>query len=125
MIPEPYWFVLLALIAYRTWRLIAEDAILDRPRRWLVRLPRDWSEGDDPTRPRPLPEGYRGETALFINCPWCAGAWVSLLTYIAYLATLGDWPENTSDYFVGIGVWFALSASVGLIRTNLDEPDED
>lgn len=118
MIPEPYLFVLLALVAYRAWRLVAEDEILERPRRWLVRLPRNWQEG------QPIPQAYREKLALFITCPWCAGAWVSLLVYIVYLATLGDGPHSFEDVVVGAGVWFALSASVGLIRSKLDPPDE-
>lgn len=123
MIPDWYEFVLLALIAFRLWRLLAEDDILERPRRWLVRLPRDWDEGPDPNHPRQPPKEYKEKWALFITCPWCAGAWISLLTYIVYLATLGEWPDNTSEVFIGIGVWFAVSASVGLIRTNLDPPE--
>lgn len=119
MIPEPFEFLLLALIAYRTWRLLAEDDILERPRHWLVRLPRGWEEGD------PLPQAYRQKLALFINCPWCAGAWVSGAVYIAYLATLGSWPDTLGEIAVGLGVWFAISASVGLIRSALDPPDEE
>ena len=117
MIPPPYYFVLLVLAAYRAWRLIAEDDVLERPRHWLVRLPSDWDEGD------PLPKSYRDKLALFITCPWCAGAWVSLLTYIVYLATLGDWPSSTEDVVVGVGVWFAISCSVGLVRSKLDPPE--
>jgi hypothetical protein len=119
MIPEPFEFLLLALIAYRSWRLLAEDEILAWPRNWLVRLPRKWEEGD------PIPKEYREKLALFVTCPWCAGAWVSGVIYIAYLATLGEWPKNASDVFVGIGVWFAVSASVGLIRSTLDPPEEE
>ena len=118
MIPEPYQFVLLALIAYRLWRLVAEDDILERPRRWLVRLPRKWKEGDS------FPQKYREELALFINCPWCAGAWVSLLVYTIWVATLGDGPDSFEEVVVGAGVWFAISASVGLIRSKLDPPEE-
>jgi hypothetical protein len=117
MIPEPYIFILLVLVAYRAWHLIAEDTVLERPRRWLVRLPKTWNEGDA------LPRGYRNELALFINCPWCAGAWVSLVTYVVYLATLGSWPDGTQDVFVGLGVWFALYCSVGLVSVNLDKDD--
>lgn len=118
MIPEPYQFLLLALVAYRVWRLVAEDDILERPRRWLVRLPMNWKEGDS------FPRKYREELALFINCPWCAGAWVSLLVYGIWLFTLGDGPHSTEDVLVGLGMWFALSCSVGLIRSKLDPPEE-
>ena len=118
MIPEPYEFVLLALIAFRLWRLLAEDDIFEKPRRWLVRLPYEWKEG------QALPREYKEKWALFITCPWCAGAWISLLTYVIWMATLGEWPDSVSDVVVGLGVWFAISASVGLIRTNLDPPEE-
>lgn len=118
MIPEPYQFILLALIAYRAWRLLAEDDILERPRRWLVRLPQNWQEGDS------FPSRYRTGFAEFMNCPWCAGAWVSLAVYLGYLGTLGAWPDTTEDVFIGVGVWFALSCSVGLIRTKLDPVEE-
>lgn len=117
MIPEPWQFVLLALIAFRVWRLLAEDDILERPRRRLLRLSREWADGD------PIPRGYRNEFALFLTCPWCLGAWVSLAMYVVWVATLGEGPDSVSDVVIGAGVWFALSASVGLIRTNLDPPE--
>lgn len=123
MIPEPYEFVLLALIAYRAWRLLAEDDILERPRRWLVRLPYEWEERDERGVAQKLPVEYKEKWALFITCPWCAGAWVSLAIYVIYLATLGSWPDSGEDAVVGAGVWFAISAAVGLIRTNLDPPE--
>ena len=118
MIPEPYQFVLLALVSYRVWRLLAEDVILEKPRRKLVRLPSTWKEGDS------FPSKYREEWAIFFNCPWCLGAWVSLGVYIGWLAVLGDWPDSAGDVFVGIGVWFALSSLVGFQRSILDPPEE-
>lgn len=118
VIPPVYQFVLLVLAAYRLWRLLSEDEILERPRRWLVRLPQTWDEGDA------IPKDYRNEWALFITCPWCAGAWASLATYIGWMFTLGDYPDSASQVFVAIAIWFAISASVGLIRVRLDPPDE-
>jgi hypothetical protein len=117
VIPPIYQFGLLCLVAYRAWRLIAEDDILNRPRRWLLRLPQNWAEGD------PRPKKYRNEWALFLTCPWCAGAWVSLITYIGWILTIGDTPDSVSDVFVGIGIWFAISCVVGLIRSKLDPPE--
>ena len=117
MIPQPYIFILLALIAYRVWRLLAEDEILEWPRNWIVRLPQTWEPGDT------LPKAYREKLALFITCPWCAGAWVSLVIYGLWLFTLGDGPHSTEDVLVGLGMWFAISASVGLIRSKLDPPE--
>lgn len=118
LIPLFYQFVLLALISYRVWRLVAEDEILEPPRRWLVRLPQTWDTDD------PVPKAYRDKLANFITCPWCAGAWISLIIYILWMATLGEFPNSWDDVLVAFGVWFALSASVGLIRVNLDPPEE-
>jgi Protein of unknown function (DUF1360) len=118
VIPAPYQFILLALIAYRAWRLVAEDEILTRPRRYLVRLPRKWKDGDI------LPESYRETFADFFNCAWCMGAWVSLIVYAFWMGTLGEWPDSLDDVLVGFGVWFAISCSVGLIRAKLDPSEE-
>lgn len=116
MIPDWWIFILLALVAYRLWRLLAEDTILDGPRKRLYGLV-GWQEDD------PAPDTYREKTALFIECPWCAGAWVSGLVYLIWLWLLGN-PDHPSDVLLGVGVWFALSAAVGLLRTNLDPPEE-
>lgn len=118
MIPPVFQFVLLCLAAYRLWRLIADDDILQRPRNWLVRLPRDWEDGD------PIPEEYRDKLGLFLTCPWCAGAWVSLATYIAWMFTLGETPSSFEDVAVAAGVWFAISATVGFQRHTFDPPEE-
>lgn len=118
MIPEPYIFILLALIAYRLWRLIAEDDVLDVPRRKLVRLAESWQPGDA------IPSEYREKLALFITCPWCAGFWVCGAVLIAWMGTLGEWPDSTSDVLVSAGVWLALSALVGFQRNKLDPPEE-
>ena len=125
MIPEPYQFILLALIAYRLWRLIAEDDILEGPRRLLVRLPRNWQEGNEErgVRPDPIPAAYREELALFLTCPWCAGAWVCLVVYFFWMATVGEFPDTGGDLFVALGIWFALSALVGFQRAKLDPPE--
>lgn len=117
MIPPAYEFLLLAAIAYRGWRLLAEDSLLDKPRMWLVGLPRDWEEGDS------IPKGYRNELAKFVNCPWCLGAWVSLATYVGWMLTIGDTPDSVSAVFIAVGIWFALSCAVGIIRAKLDPPE--
>ena len=118
VIPPLYQFLLLAFATYRAWRLLAEDDILERPRRYIVRLPRHWVEGDE------IPRKYRNEIALFLTCPWCAGAWIALLIYAGWMLTLGSVPGSVSDAFVAFVVWFALSASVGVIRTQLDPPED-
>lgn len=94
-VPGWYALLLLALSAFRTWRLLAEDTILDRPRAALV---------------RPLPKGEE-----FILCPWCAGFWVSLAWWAAWQA----WPHGT----LVVAVPFAISAVVGVVAANLDPAD--
>lgn len=90
-IPEPWIFALLALAAFRVWKLLAEDTILDRPRAWLIR-----SE----------------KASEFLSCMWCAGGWCALLTWLAWLA----WPHGVAV----AAVPFALSAAVGVIAAVLE-----
>ena len=98
-----------ALAVYRVWRLLAEDEILDVPRRRVLRYV-GWEEGDD------LPDGYRVKWADFLTCPWCAGFWLCVLAWLFWL-----WFPSLS---LVIATPFALSALVGLIRVNLDPPEE-
>jgi hypothetical protein len=100
VIPEPCEFVLLVLAAARAWKLIGDDLILDRPRDWLL----DRIQDDERSV-------YWGD---FLVCPWCAGFWLSGLAYGAWLLTLGSLPESFAHGVVGVGVWFAISALVGL-----------
>lgn len=99
----PSWWetTLLALAAYRCWRLLAEDVILDHVRRRLVNLPFHWQDGE------PLPAGYRNRLAEFINCGWCLGFWLSLLWW-------GAWQLWAHGTLVTAAV-FAVSSVVGLV----------
>lgn len=119
MIPEWYEFVLLSLIAWRVFQLIGHDDILDVPRRKLLRLGSDWEKEGDP-----VPENYRVKWGLFITCPYCAGFWIAGLIYIAWMGTIGTWPDSVSDVLVAIGVWFALSAGVIAASKVLSEEEE-
>jgi hypothetical protein len=86
-VPSWYELVLLGLAAYRTWKLIAEDTITEGLRkRWL---------------------GRRAKWGVFVNCPWCAGFWVSLAWWGAWQA----WPHGT---LVAATV-FTLSLIVGVL----------
>jgi hypothetical protein len=96
-IPDWYELLLLALAAYRLWRLLAEDDILDRPRRWLVRLGSEWEKEGDP-----VPANYRASLAEFLTCPFCFGAWVALGWWGAWQI----WPHAT----LVVAVPFAISA---------------
>lgn len=92
--PPGWWaFVLLALAAFRVYRLLAADALLDRPRDWVT--------------------ARVGEKAeLFVVCPWCLGFWVAAGWWLAWAAS----PHWT----VVVAAPFALSAVVALLEVNLD-----
>jgi hypothetical protein len=99
-VPSVWAFVLLALASYRLWRLLAEDDLLDRPRRWALRLG-DWEDG------QPVPDGYRIKWGEFLACPWCAGFWIAVGWWAAWLA----WDDT-----LALAVPFALSAILGLVN---------
>ncbi len=96
----PTWwpFLLLALAAFRTWRLIAEDTILDPIR---VRL---LTRGE--------PDEYRAKWVEFIRCPWCAGAWISVAWWLFWV-----WQPH---WTLVVATPFAISAIVGLVAANFD-----
>lgn len=79
MIPDPWEALLLGLAAWRTFHLVAFDDILDRPRMALVRLPREWHQG------QPLPASYRERLRDFLSCPYCLGAWIAVAWWVAWL----------------------------------------
>ena len=110
-VPDWWSFTLLALAAYRTWRLLAEDEILDRPRRWALRLGEDWEKDGDP-----VPDNYRVDWGLFLMCPWCCGFWISIAWWAAWQAT--------EKWTLVVAVPLALSAVVGFQRGKLDPPEE-
>ena len=99
-IPDWYTLALLAFAAFRTFRLIAEDDILDRPRAWLLRY-RGW-DGTGPP-----PKGYRAKWGEFVTCPWCAGFHLSVILWLLWL-----WQPT---WTTGLCIPLALSALVGLI----------
>lgn len=86
MIPSPWVFALLALAAWRVWKLIAEDTITA------------------PIRARFIDGHEWRET--FAQCPWCAGFWIALAWTVAF------WLEP--HWTTVAAVPFALSATVGL-----------
>lgn len=105
-VPSWYAALLLALAAFRTYRLIGRDSILDKPRKWSVGLPVNWKEGDT------IPAGYRESLAVFWECGWCAGAWHAA----AWWAAFQIWPHWT---VVAAAPW-AISAVVALLEKNAD-----
>ncbi len=88
-IPTWYGTILLALAAWRTWLLLAEDKILDGP------------------RDKAAPDGSK--RTQFIGCAACFGFWIALAWWLAFIA----WPHWT----VIIAVPFAVSAIVILLAS--------
>ena len=109
-VPGPYVAILLAVASYRLWRLIAEDDIFDRPRRWILNLGY-WQEGE------PAPDGYREKLAELITCPWCLGFWIALGWWGAWL-----WLEA---WAVFAAVPWALSAGVAFCNAVIGALTED
>lgn len=105
-IPNWWQFFLLAGAAFRVWRLLAADKILNRPREWLVRRAQ-----------HEIPGKYRKEVDIFLHCPWCLGWWITLAWWGAWLV----WPHAT----VLIAVPFAANAVVALVAQNLDQNDDE
>lgn len=79
-VPDWWEAALLALAAWRVFQLLAFDTILEGPRRWALRIPSDW-DGESPLTER----SYRETWALFLQCPYCAGFWVALAWWVAWL----------------------------------------
>jgi hypothetical protein len=110
-LPHWWWFILLSLASWRVFRLLAEDTILDKPRRYILRLG-DWQEEDGEQN---LPEEYRDEWGIFLTCPYCAGFWISGIALTLY-SLIVEW-HGVFSFFV---VWFSLSALVALLA-KIDE----
>ena len=102
----PSWWeaLLLALAAWRIFRLLAEDEILNRPRRWALNLDRDWEEGDDPN------EDYRFAWGAWLTCPYCAGFWISLVWWGAWMI----WPHGTVVAAVPLAINVVVIAAAKL-----------
>ena len=110
-VPDWYQLLLLAAAAWRTFQLVSEDDLLDRPRRWTLRLGSEWKkEGDQ------VPAGYRAKWGAFITCPYCSGAWLAAAWWAAW---------QLEEHWVTIAaVPFALSALV-IGQAKILSSDED
>lgn len=92
--PDWWAFLLLALAAFRVWRLLAEDDIAAGPR---ARVNKN-----------------RPKLEYWISCPWCAGFWIAVAWWLAWVAS-HRWAAVAATPF-------AVSAIVGLVAANID-PD--
>lgn len=119
-IPDAWQFVLLALAAYRIYRLIARDTITE-PLRAAISYPDEENVSlDDDPKDRilikgvdyDLPKGWRVYVATLIRCPWCAGFYVSVGTWLLW----DIWPRQV---LFAATPW-AIAAVLGLAKKNLD-----
>ena len=95
MVVPPAWtFLLGALAAWRIYKLLSVDDILDRPRERLA------------------PEGSRRRE--FLECPYCAGFWVSAA------GSLGWYLIEDMDVYGWLVTAFAMSAIVVFLEVLLD-----
>lgn len=106
-VPNWYQLLLLVLAAFRTWKLLADDDLLDGLRRHVTRLGA-YESG-------PFPPGYRKKLGDFISCPWCFGFWISL-------AWWGMWQWLPHGTLVVASV-AAISALVGIIAHYVQSED--
>jgi hypothetical protein len=84
-VPDWYEILLLSVAAWRVFQLLSADDILETPRRYVTsRLDEKWE--------------------LFIECPYCAGFWIGVVWWVAWLI----WPYET----ILISVPWAISAGV-------------
>jgi len=103
-IPDWYTLSLLSLAAYRVFRLLSEDDILDRPRAWVLGY-RGWQEGQS------LPDSYRVKAAEFVSCSACLGFWCSL----AFVGAWWLWPHGTTVVCVPLAVSTLVIAVASLL----------
>lgn len=100
--PTSYETILLIAAAYRTFRLIGYDTVLNPLRERIVR--RSKAQED--------PSLYRRDLDVFLHCPWCLGFWSAVGWWLAWT----QWESFT----IWFAVPFAIAAGVGLITKNLD-----
>jgi hypothetical protein len=80
------WLIINMLAVYRITRLAVKDAILAKPRRWLV-------------------DRYEGGLVTLATCPWCLSVW------IAAIVVLLTW--GIPDIWAYPAFGLALAASAG------------
>lgn len=106
-IPSWYEALLLGLAAFRTWKLLADDTILNRPRNYAYEVVyRRWkSKGTN----------AKYHLQAFLECPYCLGFWCSVAWWGAWEA----WPHGT----LVASAPFAIAAVVGLLGGLLSDEE--
>lgn len=128
----PLGYVLLVLAVYvlavaRVTRLINGDTILDRPRLWIEERRRQAEAITDQhiekaDSPATIDFWSRREarwrTAFyFVQCPWCVGMWVALLSAWLPVRLIG-WP-----WWAALPLALAVSHLVGVCARFADTED--
>ena len=90
--PDPFEALLLGIAAWRTWHLVANDDITERPRRYITRS--KWVKD-------------------LVECPYCLGFWVAL----AWAVSFAVFPTET----VWVALPFALNAVVIVVAWLLSD----
>ena len=112
-IPGPWAFLILALAVMRICRYLGWDTFppIARARDWATGA--EWQTNGADSAEEPGYWTYRRPLLHeLLSCAFCAGAWISLAFYAAWLV----WPRGT----LYVAVPFALSAAVGLIAKTWD-----
>lgn len=107
---SPWAFVLVALGAYRLWRIVARDSITEKARVAAT----GYADADAP----PLEPGTRSPRrylSALIRCAWCSGFYIAVAAYVCWRL----WPHATLTGATPL----ALSAVLGLTRKNLDKEE--
>lgn len=71
-VPDPWVALVIVAAGWRLWHLVAVDTILDRPREWF------FYEAEAEKHPKLL---------LFVECPFCAGFWITVVCWLAWVIT--------------------------------------
>ncbi len=95
--------IIVTLGAWRAWRVISTDTILDWPRDRIL---------GTITLAGGVTHYKRKHLADFVGCAWCLGFWLAL-------GAAAAWHWWSKDNTVLISIPLAASAAIGLI-TNLD-----
>lgn len=99
MIPSALVLLVLALAAFRTYRLLAFDLVLRPVRDRIVGA--HYPAGNGPVFDR---EGL----ADWLVCAWCSGFWCAVGWWLAWLA----WPSG----ILYVAVPFAVSAALAVLQ---------
>lgn len=107
-VPDWWSALLLSAAAWRTFQLLSADDILDRPRRWFLRLGEEWKrEGDR------VPQEYRAAWAAFLICPRCSGFWIAITWWLAWQLS-ERWTEIAATPLVLSAVVIALAKALSV-----------